>query len=292
MEEVWQNSEHLRQLACFPPAKLLSKRKNIYLLQLAEHFQDYAASSSQLSDDEANRIGDAILRVQRVADSLYGLAGGNFGKIQSHTVQKEFSDLFAESAITFETAEFNISTASFFQRKTRIPVSFVPEEKNRRTPDLRVGTLSYVESKDLHTTNRSNIGPAIREKIREASMQLHSIQSRDPLPGSGICIDMPWGTLPLLEEEGPLIAEALIEEHLPDFLLLSASGTNFAQEGVQFPVAQSLIWKPKALHLYEPLLRKLTFRSHILHRGKFELIDRTWSKACIRNYLENPEKSS
>jgi hypothetical protein len=273
IEEVWQSAEDIHSLAALLPPKLLKKRKNIHIFKVIDRFQDYATSSSQLSDEEAIRIGDDVLRLFRIISSLNTLLGHDINVAKDHSVRKELNDLFSESATTFETAEFNLFSAAFIQRSAGLPVRFIEEEDERKTPDLRLASLCYVESKDLHTTNRNSIGAAISAKAGEASAQLEAIQLRDPLPGSGLCIDVPWGTLPLQEPEGQLIAQILLEGNSPHFLLFSASGITINADNVGFPVALSLIWRPEGLHLYEPLLRKLTKQSHLLVDGSFEVID-------------------
>ena len=241
------------------------------MLSLIEVYQDYLTSSADVGDVEASRQASNALRIYRVVASLKVLVGNNFARTATHTLRKELKDLFAEDQTAFQTAEFNMYSAAAIQRQIGLPVSFI-DEGDEITPDLQVDDLAYVECKDIQTTNRDNIEKALSDNLAKAHDQLAAAQRRRRLAGTGVCIDVPWKTLPLTPAEWSVIRRALSGVDAPQFVLVSSSGINLTKEAVGFPVAVCLVWSESGVPIFEPLLRRLTRHSYRMQPDGFEPI--------------------
>lgn len=270
-DDVWYSSEQISALFGLLKPLLQKRRSRSCLLSLIEEYQDYLTSSRVVSDEEAERQGANALSIFRIATSLGCLIGKDFRKAAMHSFAKELKDLFAEDRTSFQTAEFNLYSAAAIQRQTGMSVSFIAEGAET-TPDLQVGELAYVECKDIHTQIRSNIEKTLSDNLDKAHGQLAAAQSRKPLVGTGICIDLPWRTLPLSMPEWTVIRRSLSVANAPQFILLSSSGVNPSKTGIGFPVATCLVWGDSATPLFDPLLRHLTQHSYRMLSDDFEEI--------------------
>src|SRR5690606_38719340 len=115
-------------------------------------------------------------------------------------------------------------------------VVFLDEGMNL-SPDLRVGELAYVECKDLHSASRAGIAPGLRDHLSKASEQTNTANADAPLIGTGICIDVPWGTLPLNAAEWGAIREVLESPQGPTFIYLTCSGVSVTDTTISYPTA-------------------------------------------------------
>jgi hypothetical protein len=270
-DNIWYDSEKIARLFQLMKANVRKRRAKSHLLSLIDSYQDYLTSSSVLSDKEAFLQGTHALQIVRLVSSLRVLVGPDFARTASHTVSKELKDLFSDDSTAFETAEFNLFSAAAIQRQSGLPVLFV-NEGDETSPDLRVDDLAYVECKDIHTQNRENIEKAMADNLAKAHEQLAAAQRRSRLPGTGVCIDVPWGTLDLRLTEWDIIRRALSAVDGPQFVLVSSSGVDRRPDTVGFPVAVSLVWHDSGRPLFEPLLRHLTRVSHKLQADRYDQI--------------------
>jgi len=140
------------------------------------------------------------------------------------------------AAVAVDTSEFNIYTAARIQKLSGFPVSFI-NEGDDVSPDLRVDDLAYVECKDLHPASRAGLANSLQDNVDKAIKQLQTAQATDPLRGTGICVDVPWGMLPLVQGEWQVITDALLRTSGPSFVLVSCSGVSITNGEIGFPVA-------------------------------------------------------
>jgi hypothetical protein len=239
------------------PERLRRRRSGSVLLRRIEEYQDYLTDSNEISHAQAIRVGTNALHIYRLGCALHTLGVANAGRSVVHSVYKELKDLFSNDEVAYETASYNIASAALLQRASGLEVTFI-EEADFRSPDLRVGNLAYVECKDLHPAKREGIALGLRDQLDKAIIQLNSAWGRDALVGTGVCIDVPWGTLPLEESEWSPIREALQSPNGPMFVLVTCSGAVVDRHAVSFPTAVALVTRqsvPK--ELYDVLLRKL-----------------------------------
>lgn len=270
-DDLWYGADQIAKLFGLLALRLRKRRARSHLLSLIADYQDYLTSSAPVGDAEAVRQGTNALHILRLLASLRVFVGRDLMRTATHTLSKELKDLFAEDATAFDTAEFNVYSAAASQRQTGFPVSFI-SEGDETSPDLQVDDVAYVECKDIHTSSRTNIEKALADHLNKAQDQLAAAQGRRRLVGTGICIDVPWGTLPLNPAEWDVIRRALSGTDAPQFVLVSCSGINPTTEGVAFPVAVSLVWSESGLPLFTSLLSRLTRVSHRMQPDGFDQI--------------------
>lgn len=270
-DDLWYEGDKIAKLVGLLAPSLRKRRARSHLLSLITEYQDYLTSSAPLGDDEAVRQGTNALHIVRLIASLKELVGSDFMQTATHTFRKELKDLFAEDPTAFDTAEFNLYSAAAIQRQTGFPVSFIGEGEES-SPDLKVDNIAYVECKDIHTLNRANIEKALADNLDKAHDQLAAAQGRRRLAGTGICIDVPFGTLPLSPAEWDVIRRALCGTDAPQFVLVSSSGINSTTEVVGFPVYVCLVWSESGVPLFEIFLRRLTRVSHRIQPDGFDQI--------------------
>lgn len=270
-DDAWYGSDRIANLFGLLKRRVRKRRTRSYMLSLIDDYQDYLTSSAAVSDVEANRQASNALRIYRIVASLKVLVGDSFARTATHTLRKELKDLFAEDQTAFETAEFNMYSAAAIQSQTGLLVSFI-DDGDETAPDLQVDDLAYVECKDIQTTNRENIEKALSDHLAKAHDQLAAAQRRRRLAGTGVCIDVPWTTLPLTPAEWSVIRQALSGIDAPQFVLVSSSGINPSKEVVGFPVAVCLVWSESGAPLFEPLLRRMTRHSYRMRPDGFEPI--------------------
>lgn len=270
-DDVWYGSDQIAKLFGLLKPQLRKRRARSYILSLIENYQDYLTSSVCVGDDEAHQQGSNALYIYRVAASLKVLVGDEFARVAMHSLRKELKDLFAEDETAFKTAEFNVYSAAAIQRQVGLPILFI-NEGDETTPDLQVDDIAYVECKDIQTINRHNIEKALGDNLAKAHDQLAAAQVRRRLIGTGVCIDVPWGTLPLAPAEWDVIRRALSVPSAPQFVLVSSSGINRMKEAVGFPVAVCLVWSESGMLLFESVLRRLTRLSYKMQPDGFDRI--------------------
>jgi hypothetical protein len=220
-DDLWFGSTKLADLFGLLGPKLRSRRARSRFLAMIEEYQDYLTSSSSVSDDEAVRIAGNAYRIGRLLSSLVILVGEDLSAVESHTLRKELKDVFANSLISLNTSEFNLYTAANIRLYTGLEVSFI-DEGEETSPDLEVNGLAYVECKDVQTTARDNMSKTLEDNLVKAKGQLREAQRSRPLPGSGICIDLPPGSLPLTPSEWDMVRATLSSPEGPDFVWVAA----------------------------------------------------------------------
>jgi len=270
-DDLWFGSAQLADLFELLRPTLRRRRAQSQLLAMIEEYQDYLTSSNLVSDTEAVRIGGHALRIGRLLSSLVILVGDDLSLTQSNSVRKELKDIFSESLLAFQTSEFNLYSAASIRLYTGLEVSFIDEGK-QTSPDLEVRNLAYVECKDVQTTTRDNIGKALEDNLEKALRQLHEAQESRRLPGSGICIDLPLGSLPLADSEWEVIRRILSRSEGPDFVWISSSGLVATKTHVGSPVATCLVWRQSGEHLFDGFLRHFGRSSFKMHPDYFEHI--------------------
>jgi hypothetical protein len=270
-DDLWFGSTQLADLFGLLRPTLRRRRAQSRLLAMIEEYQDYLTSSSTVSDTEAVRIGGHALRIWRLLSSLGILIGDDLSLTQSNSVRKELKDIFSESLIAFQTSEFNLYSAASIRLYTGLEVFFIDEGKEA-SPDLEVRNLAYVECKDVQSTSRDNLGMALEDNLGKALRQLHEAQESRRLPGTGICIDLPIGSLPLANSEWEVIRHILSSSEGPDFVWISSSGLVATKTHVGSPVATCLVWRQSGEHLFHSLLRYLGRSSFKMHSDHFEHI--------------------
>ena len=263
-DDVWYAADSIGAMLKILGPRLRNRRKNSVLLRMIESYQDYLTSSTALTDAEAVRQGTHALHIYRLTTSLDVLLAGGTVQAVNHSLAKELKDLFSENGVAFETSEFNTFSAAALQRASGLPVVFIGEGDDL-SPDLQVDALAYVECKDLHPASRSGLAQALDDHLDKATKQLNTAQKRQALPGTGVCIDVPWGMLPLAPNEWQAVRDALTSPSGPTFVLVSCSGATNTPTEVGFPVVVSLVTKatvPQDLH--DRLLKFLTNASYRL----------------------------
>lgn len=272
-DSAYYDSEVIANMFKKLPERLRRRRSDSVLLRRIEEYQDYLTGSNEISHAEAIRVGTNALHIYRLGCALHTLGVTNPGRSVVHSVHKELNDLFSNEEVAYETASYNIVSAALLQRASGLEVTFI-EEADYRSPDLRVGDLAYVECKDLHPATREGIAPGLRDQLDKAVTQLNSACGRDALVGTGVCIDVPRGTLPLQESEWASIRDALQNPNGPMFVLVTCSGAGVDGLAVSYRTEVALVTRqsvPAVLH--EVLLRKLASRSYRLADWGFDVVD-------------------
>jgi hypothetical protein len=268
-DDIWFVADDITKLFGLLGKRLRNKREQNHLLSLINSYQDYLTSSTPVSDDEAARQGSNALHIFRLIVSLKVLVGNDIALTAKHTLEKELKDLFGRDRTAFDTAEFNIYTAAEIKRQSRLPVCFIGEG-SETTPDLQVDDVAYIECKDIHTNSRSNIEKALEDNLAKAHEQLLAAQQRRRLLGTGVCIDVPWDTLPLTQPEWDVVRRTLSNNNAPQFVLISSSGISQEKEAVSFPVAVCLVWSDSGTPLFEKLLSRLSRVSYRMQPDGFD----------------------
>lgn len=268
-DDVWYGADSIGAMLKILRPRIRNRRKNSVLLRMIDSYQDYLTSSTPVSDAEAVRQGTHSLHIYRLTTSFDVLLNGGTVQAINHSLAKDLQNLFSEDSVSFETTEFNIVSAAVMQRASGLPVTFI-NEGDDLSPDLQVNDLCYVECKDLHPASRTGLAQALADHLAKATDQLNTAQGQRALPATGVCIDIPWGMLPLAANEWQAIRDSLTRADGPTFILVSCSGFNKTSTEVGFPVAVSLVTKavvPQDLH--DRLLRFLARASHRLGSTDF-----------------------
>jgi hypothetical protein len=270
-DALWFGAEQLTKLFNLMSPALRRRRGRSRLLAMIEKYQDYLTSSHALTDDEAIRIGKTIYRIGRLLCSLVILVGNDLTGTRQHSVHKELKDIFSECFSTFETSEFNLHNAATIHRYTGLEVLFIGEGADK-SPDLEVRDLAYVECKDVQTGNQNILAKTLEDHLKKATLQLRTARANKALPGSGVCIDVPLGSLPLPQDAWKVLRIFLSDSDGPDFVRISCSGVRATSTHVGGDVRTCLVWRASGEHLFQPLLRHLGQESFKMHPQDFEPI--------------------
>jgi hypothetical protein len=270
-DDIWIGADRIAKLFDLLAPRLKKRRAGSYFLSVIEDYQDYLTSSDPVEEDYARRQGHNVLHILRLFASLKMLVGNDFNRTATHSVLKELKDLFGHNRTAFETAEFSVYSAACIQRQVGKPVMFINEGSESR-PDLQVNNIAYVECKDIHTANRENLAQALGDNLAKARSQLAKAQASRRLSAAGVCIDIPWGMLPLKDPEWEVVRQSLSGADAPQFVLLSCSGINESTNAVGFPVAVCLVWSQSGIPFFQDLLRRLTRVSYRMLADGFEEI--------------------
>ena len=245
-DSVWDIADALSQLIMRLSRRERGRRMQSFLVGECERFQEFMTKpdSENLNetDLDVEKAARSALRIYRVALALR-LLQLDGGDDETHSLEKEFGDLFSNQEATHDTALFSLSIAAIVQHQVGKPVVFLEEsrKKNQKRPDFMVPGLAYFECKKVQCHSKDNVPKSISDNLTKAVTQLSQEQERSPLPYAGACIELPLKYFPPGPSAFAMIAEYLRENAALDFVVVAVSGTETEDGVVRFPIARQVL---------------------------------------------------
>lgn len=270
-DRAWYDGDAIETMFAVLSRRFQNRRAGNVLMTRIASYQDYLTAASEVTDAEALLQGTNALHIYILGQALRTLLGDDLSGVDRHSLRKELKDLFSVERIAHETSTHNVTSAAALIRASGVAVTFIAEERGL-SPDIRVEGIAYVECKDLHPASRAGLAKGLADQLSKATAQLNAAQQRQALPGTGVCIDVPWGNLPLCPDEWDAVRTAISANDAPDFIYITCSGVSHTDGAVGYPMARCLVTKallPQELTL---MVERLASRSYALAPQGFDEI--------------------